>query len=252
VFTIPILAFTMIDLGVHVAPIQVFTFDRSGRSRSTGARTYYVCGGYHASGSAVCDGLRIPLSYLDEAVLDGIQKRLTRILDPTALRRRLVELLRAETPPDAQVSVLETRLAETRRKIGRLVEALASGPEDLPSVRAALASLETERARLEGELTRGRAKAAPDATGGLEEVVDRLLEVLHRVRDVLAAGTAEQRKAVVRSFLAGIRVDKATRQAIFRWYRLPRDLSLKLVELRGAELEGAGTEEESDLLPTSR
>jgi hypothetical protein len=159
-------------------------------------------------------------------VLDGIQKRLTRILDPTALRRRLVELLRAETPPEAQVSVLETRLAETRRKIGRLVEALASGPEDLPSGRAALASLETERARLEGELTRARAKAAPDGTRGLEEVVDKLREVLHRVRDMLAAGTAEQRKAVVRSFLAGIRVDKATRQAVFRWYRLPRDLSL--------------------------
>jgi hypothetical protein len=28
VFTIPILAFTMSDLGVHVAPIQAFTFDR--------------------------------------------------------------------------------------------------------------------------------------------------------------------------------------------------------------------------------
>ena len=38
-FTIPILAFTMSDLGVHVAPIQVFTFDRSRRSRSAGTRT---------------------------------------------------------------------------------------------------------------------------------------------------------------------------------------------------------------------
>src|SRR5213594_2592182 len=38
VFTIPILAFTMSDLGVHVAPIQVFTFDRSRRSRSAGTR----------------------------------------------------------------------------------------------------------------------------------------------------------------------------------------------------------------------
>jgi len=38
VFTIPILAFTMSDLGVHVAPIHVFTFDRSGRSRSAGTR----------------------------------------------------------------------------------------------------------------------------------------------------------------------------------------------------------------------
>jgi hypothetical protein len=39
VFTIPILAFTMTDLGVHVAPIHVFTFNRSGRSPWAGTRT---------------------------------------------------------------------------------------------------------------------------------------------------------------------------------------------------------------------
>jgi len=35
----PMLAFTMTDPGVHVAPICVFTFDRSGRSRSAGTRS---------------------------------------------------------------------------------------------------------------------------------------------------------------------------------------------------------------------
>jgi hypothetical protein len=44
VFTIPIPAFTMSDLGVHVAPIPVFTIDRSGRSRSAGTRTHGDCG----------------------------------------------------------------------------------------------------------------------------------------------------------------------------------------------------------------
>jgi len=39
VFTIPILAFTMSDPGVHVAPIHAFTFDRSERSHSAGTRT---------------------------------------------------------------------------------------------------------------------------------------------------------------------------------------------------------------------
>ena len=47
---------------------------------------------------------------------------------------------------------------------------------------------------------------------------------------------AEERKAVVRVFLQGIRIDKRTGQAIFRCYRPPRvDESLKLVELRGFE-----------------
>jgi hypothetical protein len=53
---------------------------------------------------------------------------------------------------------------------------------------------------------------------------------------VLESGTAEERKAVVRAFLQGIRIEKTTRQAVLRWYRLPRvDLSVKLVELRGLE-----------------
>jgi hypothetical protein len=38
VFTIPILAFTMADLGVHDAPIPAFTMDRSARSHSAGTR----------------------------------------------------------------------------------------------------------------------------------------------------------------------------------------------------------------------
>ncbi len=140
-----------------------------------------------------------------------------------------------EERAEAQVPALENRLAELDRKIGRLVEALALGPDDLPSVRAALARLETERARLEGELTTIRAKAVSGVGQRLEDLLDALLRELHAVRDVLAAGAPEQRKAIVRSFLAGIRVEKVTRQAILRWYRLPRDLSLKLVELRGFE-----------------
>ena len=49
-------------------------------------------------------------------------------------------------------------------------------------------------------------------------------------RDVLEAGNPEERRAVVGAFLAGIRVEKATRQAVLSWYRLPRlpDVSPKL------------------------
>ena len=45
---------------------------------------------------------------------------------------------------------------------------------------------------------------------------------LPSVREVLAAGEPEERKAVVRSFLAGIRVDRAAGRAVLRWYRLPQ------------------------------
>jgi len=55
---------------------------------------------------------------------------------------------------------------------------------------------------------------------------------------VLAAGEPEEMKAMVRTFLQEIRIKKTTRQAVLRWLRLPRvDESLKLVELRGVELD---------------
>jgi hypothetical protein len=57
---------------------------------------------------------------------------------------------------------------------------------------------------------------------------------LRRFQEVLGAGTVEEQKAVVSAFLQEIRVKKVTRQAL-RWYRLPRDFSLMLVELRGLE-----------------
>jgi hypothetical protein len=71
----------------------------------------------------------------------------------------------------------------------------------------------------------------------LEATVQNLMGTLGRLPEVLGAGKPEERKAVARAFLAGIRIDKATRRAILRWYRLPRldDVSVKLVELRGFE-----------------
>ena len=37
----------------------------------------------------------------------------------------------------------------------------------------------------------------------------------------------EERKAIVRSFLAGIRVDRAAGRAVLRWYRLPQTAWVK-------------------------
>jgi hypothetical protein len=56
-------------------------------------------------------------------------------------------------------------------------------------------------------------------------------EALQRV-----PGAAPGRKRVVRCFRRqGIRIEKATRQAVLGWYRLPQTRFIKLVELRGVE-----------------
>ena len=67
-------------------------------------------------------------------------------------------------------------------------------------------------------------------------MIEDLTGALEQFPAMLESGNDEERKAVVRAFLQEIRVEKATRQATLRWYRLPRtSVSLKLVELRGLE-----------------
>ena len=69
----------------------------------------------------------------------------------------------------------------------------------------------------------------------LFSTADALVQELGQVSQVLREGEPEERKRVVRCFLQGIRIEKATRQAVLRWYRLPRASFVKLVELRGVE-----------------
>lgn len=172
----------------------------------------FICSGYVNSGVQFCDSPRIPISYLDEAVIDGIQKRLDLVFVPAEMRRRVVDLLATSEACTAAVPDLEARLQDTRRRIERLVTALAAGTDDLPSVRTALTSLERERTALERELAQSTDRRNLNEQGR-EQLVITLIDRLAQVRDVLATGPAEERKAVVRTFLDGISIDKANGRA---------------------------------------
>jgi hypothetical protein len=95
-----------------------------------------------------------------------------------------------------------------------------------------LVTLEHDRERLERELVALRAKACPEGHGGIQAAVKSLMQAIQRFGEILATGAPEEQKAVVRAFLAEIRIEKTKRQAVLRWFRLP---SVKLVELRGIE-----------------
>ena len=73
----------------------------------------------------------------------------------------------------------------------------------------------------------------------METVVDSLIAALSRFPDLLAAGEPEQRKQIVGVFLQSVLLEKGSRQAVLRWYRVPRldEVSGKVVELRGAGLD---------------
>jgi len=78
-------------------------------------QSHYVCGGYVASGRGVCEGFRVATAFLDDTVINGIQKRIDLVLDPEELRRRLSGMLSQESAPADAVPQIQTRLVETRR-----------------------------------------------------------------------------------------------------------------------------------------
>ena len=172
--------------------------------RTPAGVTYYVCGGRIATGPSVCSAPSVPTSYLDTAALDGVIKRVDLILQPGELRRRLGALIVQDTASADTVPDLTARLGETERRIGRLIEALAAGPDDLTSVRAALVELERERARLTRDLADARARAG--CPPPIEAAVEAMLADLTTLPEILAAGDPEDRKRVIRSFLAGVAV----------------------------------------------
>jgi len=79
-------------------------------------QTHYVCSGYVSSGPGICAGFRIATGFLDDAIVDGIQKRLDQVVNPEELRRRLRNLLAQEAQSVDDVARLTRRLADTAKR----------------------------------------------------------------------------------------------------------------------------------------
>lgn len=170
----------------------------------------------------VWQGYRLHLMSIEEASCGRRSHRPQGRPPMASPRRGCARRRRAEQADPSTLAAIEARLAEVRRKIPKLVDALAAGPEDLRSVRGALVELEREQDRLETAIAgarRAAAAASDDAT--VDRTVGTLLERLHDFRRVLETGEPEERKEIVRCFVEGIRIEKVTRRAHVRWYRLP-------------------------------
>jgi len=102
-------------------------------------------------------------------------------------------------------------------------------------VRTALVGLERERERLERDLAAAQSR---DVTcpGGIEEIVNEL--VARQPLRGLESGEAEERKAVVRTFLRGVTINRKAGQATLTWFRLP---AIQNVGLKVGGAEGSRT-----------
>ena len=135
-------------------------------------------------------------------------------------QRPIVSSLRALSPRSCRASCGRRPRPDTVRAASR-AGALGIG------------RLERERERLERDLAAAQSRDVT-SPGGIEEIVKELVAALASLREVLESGEAEERKAVVRTFLRGVTINRKAGQATLTWFRLPAIQNVGL-KVGGAE-----------------
>ena len=185
-------------------------------SKQGKAYQYYEDGGFHRKGKEVCTNIYIPREFLDSFALERIA---TRLQHPewikhieTELRRRL-----KESSQDEQIQAIEQELKEVEAKIDRLLDLAESSQS--PKIRERLAQREQERRELKKKLEQLK-QSQIDPTD-IDKVVQELIKTCEDWKEVLARGTVEEKKQIVRNFIKEIIVDRDTNNINFFFYKSP-------------------------------
>jgi site-specific DNA recombinase len=178
---------------------------RTGTRRGNRSYSYYSCAGCHQKGRTVCKGRHIPMSKLDDLVVENVKDRLFR---PDRLRIILETLVERQGSKDKAVgdrrSALERELSSKEEKLARLYRAIEDGIVDLDAqLKDRIATIKTEREIVRATLdrltsqVRARASITPE----------RLETFATLIRQRLDSGDIHARKAYLRSVISHIEVD---------------------------------------------
>jgi site-specific DNA recombinase len=178
---------------------------RTGTKRRHKYYAYYSCSGCHRKGKTVCKGRHVPMSKLDELVVQNVKDRL---LVPERLARVLSALLERRSQRDEAVADrcrrLEAEIAQKKEKLARLYRAIEGGIVELDAeLKERVQALKSERNIAETSL----ARIAERARNRTEITPERIRAFASLMREKLDSGDVQARKAYLRSVIAGIEVD---------------------------------------------
>jgi hypothetical protein len=181
---------------------------RTATRRRDRAYAYYSCAGCHQKGKTVCKGRHIPLSRLDELVVDNVK---TRLLAPERLGFLLEALVERRALQDQAVAerrrALEAECAQKQDNLDRLYRAIEDGIVDLDvDLKSRIRDLKNERDLAKASLQRiaEQTRARPGLTPERIEAISTLM------REKLANGDVQARKDYLRSVIARIEVGART------------------------------------------
>ena len=178
---------------------------RTGTRRRGQSYSYYSCGGCHRKGKSVCRGRHIPMSKLDDLIIENVKQRL---FTSKRLARILEALLERQGGKDRAVhdrrAALKTELAAKEEKLKRLYRALEEGLVDLDVyLKDRIQTLKTERDIAQASLDRIAVQLNTRAT----ITPGRLEAFACLMRDKLETGDIQARRAYLRSVISQIEID---------------------------------------------
>ena len=182
-----------------------------GQKAKGGQFAYYICGTLYRDGAGTCEARYLNVTRVEDFIVDKIRERILTeetIVELITLVAEEIDSLAGELA--GRVEVIEGELADVRKRLGRLYEALETSDLTLEVLSPRIFSLRHREEQLEAALD--------DAARQLEQrrielpTTEEMKEYVADLREFLKEGTIPERKALIRNFVKGIKVvgDEAT------------------------------------------
>jgi len=191
---------------------------RDRRSREKEPYRYYVCSTRYRYGTQVCDGVRLSMEALEDAVVE----QMAEVFADTALVGDALALSRAEEVGESEeagrrLASIRQQLAGARRSLDRYFGAFEQGIMSAADCKERIELLRDRIEALEAE-ERTIGEAGPDGLS-TAPTADDVAEWARDLRVLIGSATPQQRKALIRLLIKELRV--MSRKEILPTYKIP-------------------------------
>ena len=182
-----------------------------GQKAKGGRFAYYICGTLYRDGAGTCEARYLNATRVEDFIVEKIRERILTeetIVDLITLVAEEIDAMAGELA--GRVKVVEGELADVRRRLDRLYEALETSELTLEALLPRILSLRHREEQLEAAMEEDAAQL--DQRRVDLPTTEEIKEYVADFRGFLNKGTIPERKALIRNFVEGIEVlgDEAT------------------------------------------
>ncbi len=178
----------------------------TGQSAKSGQFAYYVCNKLLKEGAGVCDARYLNATRIEDQVVGNIMGRILNEQTITELVQMVAEEVDSMAEERASdLAIVESDLDDIRRRLEKLYDALENSDLTYEALSPRILKLRQQEDQL--------AAARDDAVRQLEErraelpSTPEIKRYVAEFREFLQAGTIPERKALIRNFVNGIKVN---------------------------------------------